>query len=67
MHNISSLGFDDMLLSGDVASLESITVSDCPLIDTVSFNLSNMGHKVDFVEGAVIDLRRGSIYKNYRK
>lgn len=56
MHNISSLGFDDMLLSGDVASLESITVSDCPLIDTVSFNLSNMGHKVDFVEGAVIDL-----------
>jgi surface protein len=56
MHNISSLGFDDMLLANDVASLENITVSDCPLIDTVSFNLSSVGYKVDFVEGAVIDL-----------
>lgn len=56
MHNISSLGFDDMLLASDEATLENITVSDCPLIDTVSFNLSNMGYKVDFVEGAVIDL-----------
>ena len=56
MHNIENLGFDDMLLASDVATLENITVSDCPLIDTVSFNLSDMGHKVDFVEGAVIDL-----------
>ena len=56
MHNISSLGFDDMLLASDVATLETVTVSDCPLIDTVSFNLSSIGYKVDFVEGAVIDL-----------
>ena len=56
MHNISSLGFDDMMLMSDLASLENITVSDCPLIDTVSFNLSSIGNKVEFVEGAVIDL-----------
>ena len=56
MHNITSLGFDDMLLASEKATLENITVTDCPLIDTVSFNLSSVGYKVDFVEGAVINL-----------
>ena len=56
MHYIAKLGFDDMLRYTDVASLESIVVSDCPLIDTISFNISDGTYKVEFVEGAVIDL-----------
>ena len=56
MHNISSLGFNDMLGYRDEASLESIKVSDCPLIDRLSFNISNVGYKVEFVDGASIDL-----------
>lgn len=56
MHNISSLGFDDMLRFGDVASLESIRVADCPLIKKISFNITDGTYKVEFVPGAVIDL-----------
>lgn len=64
MHNIKSLGFDDMLPTLDPPTLETITVSDCPLIDTVSFNLSGSDHKVEFVEGAVIDLGGVQSVKN---
>ena len=64
MHNISSLGFDDMLTLTDETALESITVSDCPLIDTVSFNVSNAGYKVELVEGAIIDLGGVQSIKN---
>jgi surface protein len=56
MHNIGTLGFDDMLKYGDIASLESIRVADCPLIKTISFNISDGSYKVEFVEGAIIDL-----------
>ena len=56
MHNIESLGFNDMLKLSESASLESIRVSDCPLIDKVSFNVSGSNYKVEFVEGAKIDL-----------
>lgn len=56
MHNINSLGFDDMLSYSDTASLESIKVSDCPLIDKVTFNMTNISYKVEFVENAKIDL-----------
>jgi surface protein len=56
MHNIATLGFDDMLKYGDIASLESIRVADCPLINTISFNISDGSYKVEFVEGAIIDL-----------
>ena len=56
MHNISALGFDDMLAYKDNASLESIKVTDCPLIDKVTFNMTNISYKVEFVENAKIDL-----------
>ena len=56
MHNIETLGFNDMLKYTDEASMESVKVSDCPLIDKVSFNVSNASYKVEFVEGAKIDL-----------
>ena len=56
MHNIKELKFDDMLNLREMASLESIKASDCPLIDKVSFNISNASYKVEFVDGATIDL-----------
>ena len=56
MYNIKTLGFNDMLKISEQPSLESVRVSDCPLIDTVSFNVSNASYKVEFVEGAKIDL-----------
>jgi surface protein len=56
MHNISTLGFNDMLRLNEVSALETVKVSDCPLIDKVSFNISNDNYKVEFVEGAKIDL-----------
>ena len=56
MHNIKTLEFDDMLNLRETASLESIKASDCPLIDKVSFNISNASYKVEFVKDATIDL-----------
>ena len=56
MHNIKYLEFNDMLNINDYASLESVKASDCPLIKSVSFNASSAQYKVEFVEGATIDL-----------
>ena len=56
MHHITSLGFDDMLDVTDEAKLESITIVDCPLIDSVSFNVSNNTKKVAFGKNSVVDL-----------
>lgn len=56
MHNINYLEFNDMLNINDYASLESVKASDCPLIKNVTFNVSNSKYKVEFVEGATIDL-----------
>ena len=56
MHSIEALGFDDMLKLSEEASLESVRCSDCPLIDKVSFNISDAAHKVEFVKNAKIDL-----------
>ena len=56
MHNITSLGFNDMIKISEEPTLEAVRASDCPLIDKVSFNISNSNYKVEFVEGAKIDL-----------
>ena len=56
MHNIKALEFNDMFKLSDVSALESVKVSDCPLIDKVSFNISGANYKVELVEGAKIDL-----------
>ena len=56
MHNINALEFNDMFKLSDISSLESVKVSDCPLIDKVSFNISGANYKVELVEGAKIDL-----------
>ena len=56
MHNIRYLEFDDMLNYGNAPSLESVKASDCPLIKSVSFNVSAATNKVEFVDDATIDL-----------
>ena len=56
MHYIKSLGFDDMLGVEEEAILENITIVDCPLIDSVSFNVSSNLKKVAFGKNSVVDL-----------
>ena len=56
MHNIKSLEFNDMLEITDIASLETIKASDCPLIKKITFNVSSNRYKVEFIQDATIDL-----------
>ena len=56
MHNIKQLGFNNMMQLIDEPSLSLVKLSDCPLIDTVTFNVDNAGYKIQFSNGAIIDL-----------
>jgi hypothetical protein len=57
LENLSSLNFDDMLQIFEESKLTSIEVSDCPLITTVTFNVSNADrYKVEFAQGCNINL-----------
>ena len=58
--NLEKLGFEDMLPSSDISTLENITVSNCPLISTLSFNVSSDAYKVAFVQGGKMDI--GGMY-----
>lgn len=56
MKYITKLGFDDMLPAAETSTLKTITISDCPLIDTVSFNVSSDDYKVAFAKGGTVDI-----------
>lgn len=56
MHNIKQLGFNNMMRLIDEPSLSSVKLSDCPLIDTVTFNVDDAGYKIQFLNDAIIDL-----------
>ena len=56
MHNIKQLGFNNMLMSSDNPSLSQVKLSDCPLIDTITFNVDDVDRKIHFVEDSVVDL-----------
>ena len=56
MHNLTTLGFDDMLQTIDEPTLESVKVSDCPSIDKVTFNLTSDSNKIAFAANSVIDI-----------
>ena len=58
--NLEKLGFEDMLPSSDVSTLENITISNCPAISTLSFNVSSDKYKVAFVNGGKMDI--GGMY-----
>jgi surface protein len=56
MHYIKQLGFNNMMNVINNPSLAYVKLSDCPLIDTVTFNVTDVDHKIHFVNDAVIDL-----------
>lgn len=56
LSKLEQLGFDDMLLVGETTTIKNITISDCPLIDIVTFNASSEDYKVEFAENATIDI-----------
>ena len=56
LSKLEKLGFDDMLLNGETSTIKNVTISDCPLVDRVSFNVNDTRHKVEFATGGVIDI-----------
>lgn len=56
LSKLERLGFDDMLLASEVSTIKNVTISDCPLVDRVSFNVSSNDHKVEFATNGVIDI-----------
>jgi surface protein len=56
LYNLDTLGFDDMMNASETSTLEKITLSECPLIKTVTFNISSEFNKVEFAGNTVIDL-----------
>lgn len=55
LHYLEELKFDDMMPSDIAPTMQSLTITDCPLIEKVSFNVSDDNHKVEFEEGCRID------------
>ena len=56
LNNLTKLGFDDMLPTDEVSTLNSITISNIPQVDTLSFNVSSNDYKVEFAKDAKIDI-----------
>lgn len=56
LSKLEKLGFDDMLLVGETSTIKNVTISDCPLVDAVSFNVSSDDYKVEFATNGVIDI-----------
>ena len=56
MLQMTSVGFDDMLSSTDEPTMESITLINMPLIETLSFNVTSNDNAIKFKDGAVIDV-----------
>lgn len=56
MFKMTDLGFDDMMDNYSIATLYDIKFTNCPLIKTLSMNVSDEEHSVRFAEGASLDL-----------
>ena len=56
LSKLEKLDFKDMLKKEDVSTLKNITISNCPLITDVSFNVSSDDYKFSFINGGKIDL-----------
>lgn len=56
MPRLKELGFNNMMNVIDKPSLSQVKLSDCPLIDTITFNVDDADHKIQFVDDAVVDL-----------
>ena len=56
MLELRSIGFDDMLNTTDNATLYSMTFVNCPLIKTISMNVTSDDASVRFAENARMDI-----------
>ena len=56
MHNLQSLGFDDMMLVTDEPTLSRVVVSDCPAINKLTFNITDTVNKIAFAPDSVVDI-----------
>ena len=56
MHNIQSLGFDDMMLVTDEPTLTKVTISDCPGIERLTFNITDNVNKIAFAPNSTVDI-----------
>ena len=56
LKELESIGFEDMLPVTKTSTLKNITISDCPLITSLSFNVSSDDYKVAFATNGKLDL-----------
>ena len=56
MYSIEKMGFDDMLPVDATTNLQKIILSDMPLLDKITFNISSDDYKVAFAKNAIVDL-----------
>ena len=56
LKELDSIGFEDMMPVTTTSTLKNITISDCPLITSLSFNVSSDDYKVAFASGGKLDL-----------
>lgn len=56
MLKMTDLGFDDMMDNYSVATLYDIKITNCPLIKTLSMEVSDEDHSIRFADGATLDL-----------
>lgn len=56
LKELDSIGFEDMMPVATTSTLKNITISDCPLITSLSFNVSSDNYKVAFATNGVLDL-----------
>lgn len=56
LKELESIGFEDMLPVTTTSTLKNITISDCPLITSLSFNVSSDDYQVAFATNGKLDL-----------
>lgn len=56
LKELDSIGFEDMMPVTTTSTLKNITISDCPLITSLSFNVSSDDYKVAFASNGKLDL-----------
>ena len=56
LKELDSIGFEDMMPVTTTSTLKNITISDCPLITSLSFSVSSDDYKVAFASNGKLDL-----------
>ncbi len=56
LKELNTIGFEDMMPVTTTSTLKTITISDCPLITSLSFNVSSDDYKVAFASNGKLDL-----------